>query len=108
MKIMCDILFKEDNVELGTALLRLNGYDVVIKRDEEEPEYVYAEATREVDPETVRPIERDDVNDDHCLSCSLSCFVLDEVTDILGDLGSADSAGAVREVHVPFKEDLLH
>ena len=81
MKMMARICFYADGVELGIAALRAHGFEILTHIFPDEPDHVFAEATRDVSNE----------GDEYKLSCDF----LDEVSDIVGQDGFVDNAGPI-------------
>ena|SRR5215831_6334982 len=92
MKLMARICFCADQAECGIAALRAHGLEVLTHIFPDEPDYVFAEATRDVGNE----------GDEHQLSGKL----LDEVGHIVGRGGSVDDAGRIPLGHKPFEYEI--
>ena len=82
MMMMARICFDADKAELGIAALRAQGYEVLTHTFPDEPDYVFAEASR------------NEVSDEQ---------MLDEVSHIIGPFGSVSDAGRIPSGHKPFQ-----
>ena len=91
MMMMARVLFDVDKAECGVAALRNQGFTVLTQVLSEEPDYVFAEASR------------DQANSEGDDTHELADAMLLEVEDIVAPFGSVDDAGPIPVGHVPFQ-----